>query len=66
MECKACGYWRRLEYVNREEVWTGGEKDFINIQGDFAIEDEETSERIFVALYACPKCKTIILDLDDN
>jgi len=64
MECKACGYLRKLEYVEGKEIWTGGDEDFIEVYGDFHIPSPLGifEPDIGVALYACPKCKTVILD----
>lgn len=66
MQCKACGYEKGFKWIEEDggssdykEVNPGGE-EFIKINGHFTTtEDHNTRE---VGLYACPECKTVILN----
>lgn len=64
MKCQACGYDRHMEYDGKKNVYTN-EEPFINIIGTFYVTRETNySGKVDfqVQLYACPKCKTVILD----
>jgi hypothetical protein len=57
VEC-VCGYERLEDYESESGVAVGDEK-FINVKGNFTIEDEYTYNIREVNLYSCPKCGTI-------
>lgn len=54
MDCKACGY---------EEYEGENPSEFIRINGYFTVDSRLHGGQIrTVRLYACPKCKTVVLD----
>jgi len=59
MKCPACNYERDYDYVNNKPT---GDEEFIHIKSTFVI-DKETrySRHQVVYLYACPKCKCVVL-----
>jgi hypothetical protein len=57
MECKACGYIRQFDFDNNKWV---GDDDFIYIQ---TIVIHDTWEDKSKAIYACPECGTLKLDI---
>jgi hypothetical protein len=60
MKC-ICGYEYKTDYYGKEKKITGDE-EFIYIIGEFHVKsDDYYHTEIRVSLYACPKCKTVIL-----
>ena len=61
MKCNTCKYEYLEEWdiINKKYIIIKGDKEFININGDFSVymNQQDTS----VSLCACPKCKTVIM-----
>lgn len=65
MKCGACGYEKGHKYdeeSNYIEVNPNGE-EFIKINGHFTVTEGDYHQyEEKVGLYACPECKTVILN----
>jgi hypothetical protein len=60
MKC-VCGYEYRIDFpLTRQDRTVIGDEEFIRVLGTFLKEGSGWERnKIEVALYACPKCKTI-------
>ena len=57
MKCPACNYERDYDYEENKPI---GDESFVYIKGNFVVGNEMGRDEL-VHLYACPKCKCIIL-----
>lgn len=67
MKCKACGYIYDHDYSGPD--WKEaeiGDEEFIQIYGTFFINDKYSyyDEKIQIGLYICPKCNTVVADVN--
>ena len=64
MKCKVCGHEKGREWVEDEYKEVNPEdKDFVQINGKFTVKSSGYHQQLEeVYLYACPICKTVILD----
>jgi hypothetical protein len=72
MKCQTCGYEHDLKMIKGEMIAIGNEpfieifselKLKINNPDEYEEGDYDYSPRISVSLFACPRCKTVILNI---
>lgn len=56
MKCPACNYEKDYDYIDNKTI---GDENFIYVKGNFVVEKNGNNE--LVHLYACPKCRCVIL-----
>jgi ABC-type ATPase with predicted acetyltransferase domain len=64
MICKACNYEYKYDYCDSTAI--KGDEEFIKINGYFTrdLRYEYASETVQVYLYGCPKCGSVVINLE--
>ena len=75
MKCTACGYEHKGEWIKNKYTNIIGDEKFVEIYSahDFEINNPKEYETgdygyqdyIKVRLYACPKCNTVVMKIED-
>jgi len=61
MRCASCGYRREYD-IEEEKMINKHDDEFIEIKGNFIMKNAGYHQSLVeVGLYACPKCKSVIL-----